>query len=151
GTVKFIGIEHAAAMRLKQPAYTPSSIPEGAYSGTPAIPSTDLPTVAVQRTLVANQKTGDELISFIAGILSERRQELAFAIPSQSAELRPLLAGLKPPGDSGNGLEPPVHRGAAAYYDRDKPSFVQRYADYLTLLLTIALLIGSWVWELKRW
>jgi TRAP transporter TAXI family solute receptor len=150
GSAKLLPITHAAAMSIKHPAFRSSVIPEGAYSGNPAIPSSDLPTVAVQRTLVMHRDLDRGTVAVITGVLMDRRQEIAQAIPEQLEDVRPLLAAIEPP-DRRTGLGPPIHPGAIDYYEKDKPSFLQQHADLLALLLTVAVLMGSWIWELKRW
>jgi len=44
-----------------------------------------------------------------------------------------------------------LHPGALSFYDKDKPSFLLAHADYVGLILTVGLMAGSWIWELKRW
>ncbi|NEQ66310.1 MAG: TRAP transporter substrate-binding protein, partial [Symploca sp. SIO2D2] len=41
--------------------------------------------------------------------------------------------------------------GALAFYEREQPSYVQENADFLALILTVALLIASGVRQLKVW
>jgi TRAP transporter TAXI family solute receptor len=150
GQVIVVAIPQAAAMRIKIPAFQPAEIPQGAYLGEPPIPAFDLPTVAVQRTLLAHRRVPEEAIGWIAGVLLERREELAQAIPDRLAEVRPLLAQLRKP-DPDAGLGAPVHPGAQAFFDKDKPSFVQEHADFLALIVSLVVLAGTWLWELKRW
>lgn len=150
GQVVFMPIPQAAAMRIKIPAFQPAEIPQGAYLGEPPIPAVDLPTVAVQRTLLAHREVPQEAVSWIASVLLERREELAQAISDRLAEVRPLLAQLRKP-DPDAGLGAPVHPGAQAFFDKDKPSFVQQNADFLALIVSLVVLAGTWLWELKRW
>lgn len=137
---RLVAIDQAAAMKIKQPTFEATFIPKGAYQGDPPIPALDLPTVAVQRTLLANKGVDAQIIQEITRILYEHRQELGTAMPLASYISPPNAVG-------GTGL--PIHPGAQAYYDREKPSFAQENADYLGLLLTLALLLGSWVWGFK--
>ena len=44
-----------------------------------------------------------------------------------------------------------MHPGAQEFFDQDKPSFVQKNADFVALIVTVIVLAGSWLWELKRW
>ncbi|HMV50450.1 MAG TPA: hypothetical protein PKD31_22100, partial [Blastocatellia bacterium] len=44
----------------------------------------------------------------------------------------------------------PLHRGAAAFYDRDKTLFVFRYARLSALIAAAIALIGLWIWRAKR-
>ncbi|HLP90274.1 MAG TPA: TAXI family TRAP transporter solute-binding subunit [Nostocaceae cyanobacterium] len=141
GKGRIVGIDQGAAMRINQPAFEPAFIPKGAYQGNPPIPNIDLPTIAVQRTLLASKNVEDGLIRRITTVLYDYRQELA--------KLMPLAANISPPSQvSGTGL--PLHPGAAAFYDRDKPNFFQENADYIGLILSVVLLIGSWIWQLKE-
>src|SRR5262249_57022935 len=140
----------AQAMQIRLAAFTPAMIPQGAYLGAPPIPAVDLESVGVHLTLLAHRDASDDVVRAVTELLMEERQELADAIPSDRAEVRSLLAGVKPP-DMPRGLGPPVHDGAQAYYDRDKPAFVEEYADFIALSLTVLLLCGSWMWELRRW
>ncbi|MGH7999050.1 MAG: TAXI family TRAP transporter solute-binding subunit, partial [Brasilonema sp.] len=62
-----------------------------------------------------------------------------------------MIASIDRPNDTGGKGLPPIHPGAVAFYERDKPSFVQEHADYLALVLTVILLILSWVRQVKVW
>ena len=137
---RLVAIDQAGAMKIKKPSLEAGFIPKGAYQGFPAIPPTDLPTVAVQRVLLANQKVEADVIRQITSILYERRQELA--------TLMPEAAYINPPNLSGVSLLP-IHPGAQIYYNKDKPSFLQENADWLGLFLSIGVLICSWGWQLK--
>jgi TRAP transporter TAXI family solute receptor len=150
GKVRFLPIEHAAAMKIKNSAFEPAVIPEGAYLGTPPVPPKDLPTVAVHRTLLARDTSNEASIRAITEVLMERRQEIMQEIPDQMTEVRLLLAQVRRPEPQA-GLGPPLHPGAASFYDKDKPSFLLAHADYVGLILTVVLMAGSWIWELKRW
>lgn len=150
GNVRFVRINQAAAMKIKLPALVPSVIPEGAYLGNPPIPATDLPAVAVERTLLAHRSADPDVIRAITETLMELRQEIAHAIPDDFAEVRPLLAGVKEP-ETRTGLGAALHDGAQLHYDRDKPSFINAHADFFALILTVIVLLGSWIWEVKRW
>jgi uncharacterized protein len=149
GKARLIPIQQAAAMKIKYPAFEPGVIPQGAYRGSPPIPAVDFPTVQVQRTLLARENIDPEIVRKITAIAIERRQELVDAIPQQLAEVQPLIADISPPSKD-SGLGAPVHIGATAYYERDRPSFIQENADFLALILTLILLLWSWVGQLKR-
>jgi uncharacterized protein len=114
------------------------------------VPAEDLATIAVQRLLVARSTVPDEVIRDITTILNERRRELMAAIPAGNPEVPPLVASIAQPSVTG-GTGMPLHPGAANYYNRNNPSFIQENADYVGLLLTLVLLLGSWGWELKNW
>jgi uncharacterized protein len=150
GKVRFLPIEHATAMKIRQPAFGAAVIPEGAYSGSPAIPAQDIPTVAVHRTLLARDTANQEAIRAITEVLLTRRQEIMEQIPANMAEVRLLLVQVRRP-DPQTGLGPALHPGALAFYDKDKPSFLMAHSDFVGLMLTVGLMAGSWIWELRRW
>ena len=140
GRGRLVAIDQAAAMKIKQPSLEAAFIPKGAYQGDPPIPATPLPTVAVQRLFLANKDVDKDIIRQITSILYERRQDLVALIS--------VASSISPPTTlSGTNL--PIHPGAQAYYDREKPSFLQSNAEYLGFILTVILLISSWVWDLK--
>jgi uncharacterized protein len=150
GEVRFLPIEHAAAMKINHPAFEPAVIPEGAYMGSPSVPERDLPTVAVHRTLLARDTGNAEAIRAVTQVLMERRQEMMQEIPAQMTQVRLLLVQTRRP-ELQTGMGPPLHPGALSFYDKDKPSFLVAHADYVGLILTVGLMVGSWIWELKRW
>lgn len=148
GNVRLMRIDHAAAMKINNPALEPSVIPAGAYLGNPAEPAGDLPSVSVHRTLLVSSAIDDETVRAITGALIEDRQEIAEAIPDQVAQVRLLLAQVRRP-ESQSGMGPVLHPGARKFYDRDKPPFILAHADYIRLLLAVVVMFGSWTWELK--
>ncbi len=150
GKVRFLPIAHAAAMRIKYPAFEAAVIPEGAYLGNPPVPSQDFPTVAVQRTLMARDNASATAVRAVTEALIERRQEMMQEIPASMTEVRLLLVQTRRP-EPRSGLGPALHPGALSFYDKDKPSFLLAHADYVGLILTVGLMAGSWIWELKRW
>jgi uncharacterized protein len=123
GNVRLVPIEHAAAMRIAYPAFQPAVIPAGAYLGNPSVPAKDLPSVSVQRTLLAASSVDDEAVRAIAAALIDRRQEIAQEIPDRDAEVRLLLAQARRPEVQAQ-LGPTLHPGALKFYEKDKPSFL---------------------------
>ncbi len=150
GDVRFLNIEHAAAMKIRYPAFGAAEIPEGAYSGSPAVPAQNVPTVAVHRTLLARDTADQDAVRAVTEVLLSRRQEIMQEIPAGMTEVRLLLVQVHRPEPQA-GLGPALHPGALSFYDKDKPSFLLAHADYVGLILTVGLMAGSWIWELKRW
>lgn len=148
---RLLPLDQAAALRIKYPAFEPAEIPRGVHQGSnPAIPEVNLPTIAVRRILLASDKVDDEVVRQITEVLDGHRQEIADRIPEEFADVRPLVASITQPTTTG-GTGIPIHPGAIAYFERDRPSFIQKNSDVLGFLLTVGLLIGSWLWELKSW
>ena len=129
-----VPIRQGAAMQLKQPALEVSVIPHGAYRGDPPIPQTDIPTVSVSRLLVAHEDASSYVIQRVTQILFERRRELLQQTP---------LAGFIRQPNFLQGTFIPLHTGAQAFYDREKPHFLVENADFFALLLSLALVIFS--------
>ncbi len=148
---RLVPIDQAEAMRVKHPAFEPAKLPKGAYKGSePTVPAEELATVTVQRLLLADEKLDKDLLREITQVINENRREIQAAIPKTVSNAAPLVANLRRPETTG-GTGIPIHPGALEYYDRDEPSFVQKNAEYLGLILTLLLLSGSWLWEFKRW
>ena len=147
---KLISIPQAEAMKIKQPAFESAIIPQGAYRGHFPVTNTNLPTVAISRLLLANDQVDANIIRKLIQTIYENRQEIANEIPLDHAEVKPLISSISPPKEN-SGVDIFLHPGAAAFYDKDKPSFIQEYADYIGLLLTILLLAFQWIRQLKLW
>ena len=150
GKLRFLPIGQAAAMKIEYPAFNPAVIPEGAYQGDPAVPDRDLPSVAVHRTLLALDSANQDAVRDITGVLMERRQEIMQEIPAQLNDVRLLLVQVRQP-ESQVGFGPAPHPGAVSFYNKDKPSYLMAHADYIGLIITIALMVASWIWQLNRW
>jgi hypothetical protein len=116
--------------------------------GDPPVPAADLP--EVHRTLLAHYGANDAAIRAITSVLMERRQEVMEEIPAEMTEVRLLLAQVRRP-ETQAGLGPPIHPGALSFFDRDKPSFLRANADVVGVIMTLLVMAGSWIWELKRW
>lgn len=127
-------IDQAAAMQLRQPAFRAASLPKGAYRGTPPVPETDLPTVAVDRLLLARAGLPEDVVHGITRLLFENRRELTLRTPLATFIHQP---------DMESGTMLPVHAGALAYFDRAKPGFLEERADLFALLLSLGVVIGS--------
>jgi uncharacterized protein len=150
GTVRLVRIDHAAAMKINHPAFEPTVIPAGTYLGNPAEPAEDLPSISVRRALLAASRVDDDSVRAVTETLFDRRQEVAEEIPEQVAAVRLLLAHVRRP-DTRAELGPALHPGALKFYEQDKPSFLQANADYIGLLVTLVVMVSSWIWELKAW
>ncbi|MTJ50743.1 TAXI family TRAP transporter solute-binding subunit [Dolichospermum sp. UHCC 0259] len=147
---KLISIPQAEAMKIKQPAFEVTIIPQGAYRGNYPVPNTNLSTIAVSRLLLANDQVDANIIRKLVQTIYENRQEIANEIPLDHAEVKPLISSISRPQEN-SGVDIFLHPGAVAFYDKDKPSFIQEYADYIGLLLTIFLLTFQWIHQLKLW
>jgi TRAP transporter TAXI family solute receptor len=130
--LKFIPIDQGEAMNLRRPAFTSATLPKGAYQGDPPIPTDTLPTVAVDRMLVARDDVPEDVIRTITGVLFEKRRDLALRTP---------LAALIRQPEIKLGTLLPVHQGALSYFDREKPSFLEEKAEFLALVLSFMVVL----------
>lgn len=131
---KVIPIPQAAALQLRHPALDAGTIPQGSYNGRPAIPGSDEPTVSVMQMLLAHESVPAEVIAKITSVLFEHRRELMELVP---------IAGLITAPDSSGQTLVPVHAGVRAFWDRDKPSFIQENAEPIALMISIAVVTVS--------
>lgn len=136
---RVIPIGQAAAMRLRQPALGIGTIPVGAYRGAPPVPPSDLVTVEVPTLLIASDGLDDGVATAITRLLFERRRDLVDRTP---------LAGFITPPVAGGGTFMPVHPGAASYYNRDEPSFLQQNYQAFALFFSVAALMASGLFRL---
>jgi len=138
---KLIPINQAAAMKLKQPSLDIGEIPAGAYNGSPLIPEKNLATIAVNRLLIAHKNADKDAVKMITQILFERRLEL---LKTTS------LAGFISQPDWGAGTFIPLHEGAQSFYNRENPSFFVQNADFVALILSVLLMLGSTLLGLRK-
>ena len=131
---KVLPIPQAAALRLQHPAFEAGVIPQGSYVGRPAIPEKDQPTISVKQLLVARADVPAEVIAKITSVLFEHRRELMDIIP--------LAGAIAAPPRSGESYVP-IHAGVWAFWDRDKPTFLQENAEAIALMISIAVIITS--------
>jgi TRAP transporter TAXI family solute receptor len=137
---RIIPITQAKAMQLDESSFIGGVIPKGAYGGHPAVPSKDLDTIIVYRLLVASKELDADVVKSITSVLFEQGQELQAHIK---------LAGLAKQPDRDSGTMIPIHKGAQNYYNREEPSFVQKYLDKFGFIITIVAFLGSLLFKLR--
>ncbi|MBR8832234.1 MAG: hypothetical protein N5P05_003486 [Chroococcopsis gigantea SAG 12.99] len=141
--LKLIGTEQGSALQIAHSYLLPADIPRGIYNGAVPIPDRNLSVVAVSTLLMANSKTDYYAVYNITQIIQQHRQELA-----KINGINPIFKS----SDINQNLGLPVHPGAEAYYERNRPNFWLVYSDFLALLLSIVTLIASRIWQLNnRW
>jgi TRAP transporter TAXI family solute receptor len=131
---RVIPIPQAAALQLRHPALAAGSIPQGSYKGRPAMPGSNEETISVKQLLLAREQVPSDVVAKIASVLFEHRRELM--------ELVPIAGQITTPDASGQTLVP-IHAGVRAFWDRDKPSFIQENAEPIALMITIAVVTAS--------
>jgi uncharacterized protein len=133
-SLHLVPVEQSEALALKQPAITPGVIPRGSYRGSPALPDGSLDTAVVDRLLIARTDLDQGLVYKITRAIYENRSEILD---------RSLLAGfIGPlPDDSVSVIN--AHPGARAYFDREKPGFLQQNARLVSAILYMVAIIFS--------
>jgi TRAP transporter TAXI family solute receptor len=148
GGVTFVPLDGGPGIHVQMPNYSPAVIPKGAYSGNPAIPDRDIPTVALRHTLLARQDLDVDVVQAFTEVLMEHRPEMAAAIPRGRAELLPLLGGAGRPAEA-TGIGVGLHSGAQDQYERVRTPFVRAHADLVAAVMGGFGLAGMWIWLLR--
>lgn len=153
---RLVPIDQAAALKTQNPYLEETSIPEGAYRGgknpipndgpdnVPDYQKQTVTTLSVQRLLLARKDVPKEVIQLLTKIMYQHQQELVKEMP--------LAANMSPP-DNFKGIGLPIHEGAQAYYDREKPSWLEQNSGAIQVLLGtvgIAIAVIPWLWWLKQ-
>ncbi len=99
-------------------------------------------TVKVDAVLVCRTDLSNELIYKVLVALGENRESLQ--------KINPLLYGVTGDFDSRK-LNFALHPGAREYLDRHDPTFVEKYAEVFSVILSIALAFASGLYTLSRW
>lgn len=141
-SIELLAIDQVDALRLSLPYLEAQTIPKGTYDGGQPLPRQDLPVVGVNALLVTHERLPDEVVNALTTTLYVHRNELV------SQYSRAALIRLP---NSSNDLGLPLHPGAQAFYDRDKPEFIVEYAEPIGLLLSVSILLGSSLWQFRLW
>lgn len=128
------------AIETWHPYAQKATIYKGAYRGYPPVPPEDVDTAAVEALLLTHEDVDEGVIHEVTRILFEHRNELLKENPHAFTIQYP---------DAGANLGIPLHRGAKAFYDRDKPGFLVLYAEPIALLFSIAVLCVTGLWQLR--
>src|SRR5215213_8755003 len=126
--VTLVPVKEVEALALKWPALTKISVPEGSLSGRPALPDEDYDTVSVSYRLMARVGLDRSPISKVNQYLFQMRSRIARTAPAVN-----LMK--VPESDTMTSAALPNHPGAVDYFTREQESFMDRYGDWLWLLL----------------
>jgi uncharacterized protein len=142
GRVSLVPVDQVQSLRLSVPYLEESVLPRGTYDGARPMPASDVPVIGVRAVLLARSDVPDEVAQAVTGTLFDFRSELV--------ETYPRAAQLQLPGPQ-DAIGLPFHPGATAYYDQQKPGFVERYTDQIGLFFSLALAGGSGLVQLRAW
>jgi len=128
------GVSEAGAIQRRLPALHAETIEAGLVSEAPKIPEENIDTVALQKVLVARNKTQDSVVIELMKFLFENKSDLSIddtfgtRIEQPDVEKDSFIV---------------AHTGARQYVDDDIKSFFDRYSDLLYLGMSVASIIGS--------
>jgi uncharacterized protein len=137
---KFLNLEEAKAIAVRNPVYEEVEIPQGAFVVAPAIPSEKLTTVAVTVRLVARRTMANYVAGEVTRLLLAARAKLATTIPDADA--------IEAPDTDKNGVIP-LHPGASAYLTGVQESLFEQTMNQLFNLSIIGGIFGSFVIGLR--
>lgn len=123
------------------PNMKPKTIPALTYD----LPGneTDIATVAVDTLLIARKDVSEASIYELTRTFLEQKPRFTAIAPH-------LFAGINESFDPLD-LSFPLHRGARAYFERDNPGFIERYAETINMLVYVSFLLISASLAFARW
>src|SRR5436190_4242866 len=139
GEPKFLPIDVSDTIAKKHPLYESEEIPASIFCSSPARPDDKVDTVSVNHLIIAPKSLSDATVGAFARQLITARPQLARELPNV-----PKIE--KPDTDKDAAL--PAHDGAAAYFDGNERTFLERYTDYIwgvILVLSGLGSIGAWL------
>jgi TRAP transporter TAXI family solute receptor len=134
GEPKFLPIEVSETIAKKHPLYESEEIPGSIFSSSPARPDDKVDTVSVNHLIIAPKTLSDTVVGAFARQLITARPHLARELPNV-----PKIE--KPDTDKDAAL--PAHDGAAAYFDGNERTFLERYTDYIWGVILVVSGVGS--------
>lgn len=137
---KLLPIDQVDSLRLSLPILEATQIPKGTYDGATPIPSQDLTVAAVRAILVTHEQVDSDVVQAITQTLFEFRNEMVTIYPRSALMRLP---------DAGQNLGIPLHTGAKAYYEQERPNFLIANSDFLGLTLSVSALCASGLWQLR--
>lgn len=123
-----VPVKETEALALKTPALTSVKVPAGSLSGRPELPEEEITTVGVSYRLMARAGVDRGPVSKVTQYLFQMRSRIAQATPAVN-----LMKA--PESDTITSAALPNHPGAIDYFNREQETFMDRYGDWLWLLL----------------
>lgn len=130
----------AEGISLMVPRMQPYVIPAQTYPGLNEGP---ILTLAVDRLLVARDSLPDEVVYELTELIYKNK-------PMLSSHNEALFRGIREDFPR-HLLSFPLHPGAWHYFERDLPSFIERYAEVMGVFISLAVALISGSFALYRW
>jgi TRAP-type uncharacterized transport system substrate-binding protein len=124
---------------LRYPQLKPFVIPKNLYG---EYNQKSILTLSSDAVLVCGKNLGDEFVYNLAKVLNENRQKLSAISPL-------LYEGLRDDVDLQR-LSFPVHQGARNFFERNEPTFIERYAELGGVIFSVFVALGSGLYTLNR-
>ena len=134
GEPKFLPIDVSETIAKKHPLYESEEIPASIFSSSPARPEDKVDTVSINHLIIAPRTLSDTKVGAFARQVVNVRQQLARELPNA-----PKIE--KPDTDKDAAL--PAHEGAAAYFDGNERTFLEKYTDYIWGVILVLSGLGS--------
>ncbi|MCP4618694.1 MAG: ABC transporter substrate-binding protein [Bradyrhizobium sp.] len=142
GDPKFLPIDVSETIAKKHPLYEAEEIPASIFSSSPPRPEDKVDTVGVNHLIIAPRTLSDTKVGAFARQVFSARQQLARELPGP-----PKIE--KPDTDKDAAL--PAHEGAAAYFDGNERTFLEKYTDYIWGIILLLSGLGSAVAWLQHY
>lgn len=121
-------MEEAAGLAEDMPKFSVLEIPAGGLGGASRQPREEVKTVGVSYRLMARSDFDRVTVAHLTQTLFQLRSRLARATP-----LANRMKSMDP--DSAAGAALPAHPGAIDYFAREQKTFLERYADWIYIVL----------------
>ncbi len=116
-----LAVPEAKAISQRNTAVEDTEIVQGAFGGNPPVPQEAVKTISVSYRLFAHRDVSESTISELTRLL--------FLYKASVAGDMPLASRLEAVSTDNPIL--PIHAGAAAYYDGEVKSFMDRWSDWI--------------------
>jgi TRAP transporter TAXI family solute receptor len=134
GAPIFVPISDAEAIEQRLPVYEAGETVAGAFGGNPPQPPKSVTTIGFSYYLVAASGLSEQTVGELAKLLLSVRSSVAAAFPA---------ANQIKAADTDKDSAVTVHPGAAAYFDGEQKTFLERYSDFVYLGVMFASILAS--------
>ncbi len=130
----------AEGITLRYPHYETFIIPTSTYG---SITKEPVITIATEAILIVKEGLPDDFVYNLTKVLYREKQIFN--------EISPLVYGTMQEDFDRGEINYPLHNGARIFFDRDEPTFFERYAELGGVAFSIFLAIISGFISLSRW
>lgn len=131
----FLPVDDASGYVKAHPAMETIDVPKGAFGGTTPVPDDDDTTLALTWRLIAKDTMLDAVAGELARMLIVSKGRLSLLMPTAHQIIAPDTDDKSP--------YLPLHPGAAAYYNDDQESWIDRFEDIFYLVAMFGSIIAS--------